>query len=324
MAMWIAGAALALAVGLAIVGVVTIRQLAADLYETNLETTRNFYGVLRVNRAENRAQEYGPLIELVHGRIRHGFQYIQPPQRRLPTTYYGPKTGLGMAIEHHPRRKSRISTEADREPSAGANPGDGTLRIGVIGLGCGTIAAYGKQGDTIRFYDINPQVVHIAKEYFTYCKDSAATVEIVVGDARINLEKELAAGQVQRFDVLAVDAFSSDSIPMHLLTKECVELYRRHLQPDGLLCLHVSNRYLNLEGVARGAAQVLGCECIRIETDSDYEHGLDSTTWIVVTANRPFLNTPEVRLAISKWTDGDPAPLVWTDDYGSLWQTINF
>jgi SAM-dependent methyltransferase len=303
------GGGLSLAIALAIGWTITMYQASEDLDETNVETTRNFYGVLRVNHSDNFGDENGEKYELINGRIQHGFQYLGKEASRMPTTYYGPTSGVGMAIEHHPRRGA-------------ASAGDSTLRVGVVGLGCGTIAAYGKAGDYVRYYEINPQVIRIAGEYFSYCKDSRAEVDIVLGDARIKMEQELAAGQPQRFDVLAIDAFSSDSIPMHLLTEECVQLYRRHLKPDGLLCLHLSNRFLDLEGVARGVAQVLDCQCVRIESDSDASLGLDSATWVIVTRNQAFLDTPAVRDAILPWTEEDPPPLVWTDDYGSLWQTI--
>jgi hypothetical protein len=296
-------------------------QAAADMNEVNLETTRNFYGVLRVNHAENFGDDKGPYNELIHGRIRHGAQYQNPPYSHQPTTYYGPPTGVGLALDYHPKRATG-GTSAQPAGSNGAAQPEGTLRIGVIGLGTGTLASYGRPGDTIRFYDINPAVARIANEYFTYVKDSKATVKIVLGDARINLERELAAGEPQKFDVLAVDAFSSDAIPMHLLTKECVELYRQHLAPGGLLCMHVSNRYLKLDGVVRGMAEVLGCECARIESSADYEEGLDTTTWLVLTNNREFLDSPQVKESIVPWTEDDPSSLIWTDDYGSLWQVL--
>ena len=165
-------------------------------------------------------------------------------------------------------------------------------------------------------------MARISQEYFTYLKDSKATIEIVLGDARIEMERELAAGQPQKFDVLAIDAFSSDSIPMHLLTKECGELYLKHLKPDGLLCLHLSNRYLELNGVARGLAEVLKLDCVRVDSESDAELGLDIATWVILTKNRAFLDSPEMRKVINPWDEHDPAPLLWTDDYGSLWQTI--
>jgi hypothetical protein len=320
---WIAGAGFLTAVALGIIGFMATTQAAADMNESNLETTRNFYGVLRVNKSENIGDAKGPYVELIHGRIRHGAQYLEAPLNRQPVTYYGAGTGISLALDFHPKRAASHSLGiADARPTDEQRR-PGTLRIGVIGLGCGTLATYGQPGDTMRFYDINPEVVRIAQEYFTYCKDSAATVDILLGDARINLERELAAGHPQKFDVLAVDAFSSDSIPMHLLTKECVELYRQHLAPDGLLCLHLSNQFLDLNGVARGMAEVLGVECVRVISNGDYKEGLDATTWVILTNNREFLDSPELAAAIDPWTDDDPAPLVWTDDYGSLWQVLD-
>ncbi len=315
---WVAGGGLSLAVGLAVGWFITVEQSSADIESRNLETTRNFYGVLRVNQEESIRDDNGAKRELIHGRIEHGLQYLDEDKRRWPTTYYGHTSGVGLAINHHPRRA------ADSSPGGGAGEaGAGTLRIGVIGLGCGTLAAYGKPGDTIRFYEINPEVIRISEEYFTYRADSQAKVDVVLGDARVKMEQQLAAGDPQRFDVLAVDAFSSDSIPMHLLTRECAELFARHLKPDGLLCMHVSNRFLDLTGVVRGMAETLGLDCVRIDSSSDHSVGLDHSTWIIVTRNKKFLATSEVRDAIRPWKKKDRPPLVWTDDYGSLWQALS-
>ena len=145
----------------------------------------------------------------------------------------------------------------------------------------------------------------------------------MLGDARIKMEQEIAAGEPQQFDVLAIDAFSSDSIPMHLLTLQCVELFRKHLRPDGLLCIHISNRFLDLSGVVFGIAQELGYECVLIDGDDDDARGIDYTTWAIVTVNWEFLNSPEVRDAIEPWSPKGGKPLVWTDDYGSLWQVLD-
>ena len=192
----------------------------------------------------------------------------------------------------------------------------------MVGLGCGTLAAYGQEGDYLRFYEINPDVIRISDQYFTYLRDAPAKVDVVLGDARIKMEQEIAAGHPQQFDVLAIDAFSSDSIPMHLLTKECVELFRKHLRPDGLLCFHISNRFLDLSGVVLGIAQELGCECVLIRNGEDKSRGIDETAWATMTVNRDFLNSPEVRAAIGSNPLKSGKPLVWTDDYGSLWQVL--
>ena len=169
---------------------------------------RNFYGALRINDTGKTADQ-DATRQLTHGTINHGEQFLDPKRRREPTTYYGPASGIGMVL---------------RDLSGG-----GPIKVGVIGLGTGTIAAYGRAGDTYRYYEINPLVIQIARRYFTYLSDTKAKVEIALGDARLSLERE----QPQNFDVLAVDAFSSDSIPVHLLTREAFALYLRHLKPDG-------------------------------------------------------------------------------------------
>ncbi len=300
---WLVGGAVSIALGVAL-GWSMVNERSDDEAETTLETDRNFYGVLRVKEINNYDDENGPKLELVHGRIEHGFQYLDPEKSRWPTTYYGRPTGVGIAIMHHPRYAA------------------GGMRIGVIGLGCGTLAAYGREGDTIRFYEINPQVKRISDKYFTYRKDSPAEVDVVLGDARIKMEQQLAAGEPQQFDVLAVDAFSSDAIPMHLLTKECIDLFRRHLKNDGLLCLHISNRFLDLAPVTLGLAEAIDCEAVQVHCDYDSEQGLYNSLWVIVTDNWDFLNTPEVAAAITPWDNQKP-PLVWTDDYCSLWQVLD-
>jgi hypothetical protein len=297
----------------AIVGVTIILAVRAEIGDSGdekvLARSRNFYGVLRVNLLGSRQDVNLQAHEMMHGQTQHGFQFLDPKKRDLPTTYYGESSGIGLALRHHPRRQS-------------ADPAQRTLRIGVVGLGCGTLAVYGETGDTMRFYEINPEVVRLSEKYFTYRRDSRATLEIVLGDARINLERELAEGHPQRFDVLAVDAFNSDSIPIHLLTKECVELYRKHLQPDGLLCVHLSNKLLELTGIVQSIALALGCHCAFVDSPSDVSQGTNLATWAIVTDNAQFLATPEVRKSLVYWDTRNPLPPVWTDDYGSLWHVL--
>jgi hypothetical protein len=301
------GGVVSAAVGLGIVLVIHYATQSHGEEET-LATSRNFYGVLRVNHIAG-SDDNGPKRDLVHGQTQHGFQFLDAEKRRWPTSYYGESSGIGLAIRHHPRRRA-------------TDPEARTLQIGVVGLGCGTLAASGEAGDTIRFYEINPEVIRISDEYFSYRHDSAAKVDVVLGDARINLERELAAGDARRFDVLAIDAFSSDSIPMHLLTKECVELYRQRLKPDGLLCVHISNNYLDLSGVVYGIAKAVGWQCVFVESAADPSLGTDVATWAIVTANEDFLNTPAVRKSVTPWDPGEHPPQVWTDDYGSLLQVL--
>src|SRR5271167_1592222 len=191
---------------------------------------------------------------LRHGQIIHGEQYSAADKRREPTTYYGRDSAIGLTLLNHPRRFAR-------------NPRDRTLRVGAIGLGVGTIAAYGMPGDYFRFYEINPAVIKIAEGedgYFTYLRDSRARIEIVPGDARLSMERELANGNAQEFDVLVLDAFAGDAIPVHLLTIEAFAVYLRELNPDGVIAIHVTNRYLDLQPVIREAAEHFGLTAARV------------------------------------------------------------
>lgn len=305
--LWVMGGAVVVALSLA-VGVVLFRQGAG--VQTTLETSRNFYGVLRVNREEALDSDNGPMNELVHGTIQHGFQFLDPELRHMPTSYYGHASGVGMALDFHPRRRAE-------------KPDDRTLRIGVVGLGSGTIASYGEKGDVIRFFEINPEVVRLSDKYFTYRKDTAAEVDVILGDARINLEREQQADSPDKYDILVIDAFSSDSIPMHLLTRESVELYLDRLKPDGILCIHIANQYLDLSGVVLGIAQSLNMPCVLTEAEGSAEQGTNATTWVLLTQNWKFLNDPAVAPHLKPSWPVRGKPLLWTDDYGSLWQVLS-
>jgi hypothetical protein len=220
-------------------GVWTVR----EFYDGTIVATRNFYGVLRVWQTGD--AETGRRT-LIHGTIMHGNQYRDPALRKEPTTYYTAASGIGRAIESlHPRL----------EP----------LKVGIIGLGTGTIAAWGAKGDVYRFYDINPSVVEIAKRDFTYLSDSEATIETALGDARLVLEREPPQG----FDVLAIDAFSSDAIPVHLMTSEALAIYRKHMKPSGIIAFHVTNRYLDLVPVVEALARAHGLVAAFISDNGD-------------------------------------------------------
>ena len=301
---WIFGGSLGIALAITI-GLVLGRP-GAETVQTTLESSRNFYGVLRVNRDQSIHTDNGPMHELIHGTIQHGYQFLEPDKRNQPTTYYGHTSGVGLAIDRQPRR-----TGADH-----------TLRIGIVGLGCGTLAAYGQKGDYLRFYEINPEVIRLSDKYFSYRKDSPAEIDVVLGDARITMERELADGRPQKFDVLAIDAFSSDAIPMHLLTTQSVELFLKQLKPDGILCLHISNRFLDLEAVVIGIAREVRYPCVFIENDADSVEGLNSASWVLLTRNWKFLADPQVAAASGPCWPKSGEPVVWTDDYGSLWQVL--
>jgi hypothetical protein len=295
----------ALGVGLVTLAVV----LAGEMYYGRLNAThtvRNFYGVLRIVEGTDAV---GPYRRMVHGRIDHGRQYLGDQQRRWPTLYFGHGSGIDLAMRLHPRRKAQGDS--------------GDLYVGVIGLGTGTIAAHARPGDVVRYYEINPAVVDLCRRHFTFLEDAesaGAKVEIALGDARLSLEQELRETGPRQFDVLAVDAFRNDAIPIHLLTAECAELYFRHLKPDGLLALHLSNNVLDLTPVARGIAQRTGRTAVRIFGGDDAVHGARAGVWVIIADNEQFLAA--VADQTSDWNDGDPPPLVWTDDFAALLQVL--
>jgi hypothetical protein len=271
-----------------------VRQLTSD-YRLNV---RNFYGALRV-RDSGPPSEFDSTRTLTHGTINHGEQFLNPARRNLPTTYYGPGTGVSLAI----REKGR----------------DHAIRVGVIGLGTGTLASYGREGDYFRFYEINPLVLQLARSEFFFLNDCKAKLEVAMGDARLSLERELAVAP-QQFDVLAVDAFSSDSIPVHLLTREAMDLYFRHLKQDGILAVHISNRYLDLQPVLAGETKATGRVARMIDNDEDDSQDVFSSTWVLIRNAQPGF-TPE-ELQRSAEIESKRVVRLWTDDYSNLFQIL--
>jgi len=288
--------------GLALAAIYTVGLaglLAWQVRETTRDArvlARNFYGGLRVNDS-GPAQESGTMRTLVHGTITHGRQFLSPARRRQPTTYYGPRSGVGLALLDRGRGTPR--------------------RVGIVGLGAGTIAAYGRRGDTYRFYEINPLVIRLADTEFSYLRDSGAKVDVVPGDARLSLEIE----PPQDFDVLAVDAFSGDSIPVHLLTREAFDLYFRHLKENGILAVHVSNKYLDLKPVVRRAAETMGKGAVVVDTEDDDGNGIYGSTWILVSGDRRWFDRPAIKEA-GKPIAGKEDVRLWTDDYSNLFRIL--
>lgn len=276
----------------AVLGLVFVQRVRSGSRDVLLKE-RNFYGVLHVTQSYVR-EDHAPVRALYNGVIEHGEQVFRVDMRRAPTSYYGHPSGVGLALDLCCGQRPR--------------------RIGVIGLGTGTIAAYGRPGDVIRFYDINPAVEPIARTRFTYLRDSPAKIDVVTGDARVSLSEE----PPQRFDVLVVDAFSGDAIPVHLITSEALDLYRRHLQPNGIVAFHVSNRYLDLPPVVQQLADHAGMTTAFISTDDDSPHDLFGADWVLVTRDARFLAQAPVATA-RKTRIPEPAGLRrWTDDYNSL------
>jgi spermidine synthase len=257
---------------------------------------RNFYSVVRTR--EDR--EPAPFRSMVHGGIVHGGQLLEPERRLQPSSYFGPTSGYGRLFANLPSMPRRV---------------------GVIGLGAGSMAAHARKGDTFRFYEINPQVVDLARREFTFLTDSPAAVEVVLGDGRLSLEREPA----QQFDVLAMDAFSGDSIPMHLLTREAMAIYMRHLKPGGVLAFQATNRFIDIAPVVASLAREQGLTAVLIsdtpQTTEGVEYWLSATDQILVTSNRTLLESKSIREAGE--TLVAPADFrVWTDDYNNLWQVL--
>ncbi len=301
---WTTWGALCIAwAGLVYVLVTHIRQSL----DYSIETRRNFFGVLRVLETyKDDPAEHS--LALMHGRIEHGFQFQDAEKRYWPVSYYGPDSGIGQAMMHHPSRRERA------------------LRIGVIGLGTGTMAIYGRQGDYIRFYEINPLVLELSDKYFTYRKDNPAKIEVVLGDARVLMEIEHQRGESQKFDVLVVDAFSSDAIPVHLLTRECFQTYRYHLKEDGILAVHITNRYFDLSPIVRNLIVPGPKQDLQALWFHDLGNGslrTDRTDWVLLTANRQFLSNPDVERHVTPWNDPVPPPMFWTDDYSNLFSLLH-
>lgn len=283
---WVVGTAAMVAVFVAYV-----RHSGAD----SIARMRNFYGTLRVD--ETSFPEVGTARTLFNGPIIHGTQYRSDSLRSTPTTYFGPGSGVGLALS--------------------LCCGDRPRRVGIIGLGAGTLAAYGRAGDVFRFYDINPLVEKVPHEYFTFLADSKARIEIASGDARISLQNEAP----QRFDVLVLDAFSGDAIPVHLLTR--VAIYQRHLQPGGVIAFHVSNKYFDLAPVVAQEADQIGMSVVLIKTTDDDTRGEYGSDWALVSSNKDFLALSDFQLAAEP-VSPVPGLRLWTDDYNSLLPILRF
>jgi hypothetical protein len=252
---------------------------------------RNFYGAL-ITFDVRRTDPSNNVRLLSHGSIKHGEQFLDPSRRREPTAYYGATSGIGRAMA--------VAPAAPRH-------------VGLIGLGAGTLASYGRSGDVYRIYEINPQVFELADSEFTFLRDSPARIERVLGDARLALERESPQG----FDLLAVDAFSGDAVPVHLLTAEAMDVYMRHMKPDGIVAFHVTNRFLELAPVVARIAQAKGLHAVLVSDDAEASKWLNPTDWVLV-ARDPAVLTREPLCAVASpiATPEDARP--WTDDFNNL------
>ena len=265
-----------------------------DDFEDSRRIERNFYGAL-ISLDVHRENPADDLRQLYHGSVKHGEQFLLPARRREPTSYYGPSAGIGRAL-----------ASTDRHGK----------KVGLIGMGAGTLAVYARKGDVYRFYEIDPAVIELAQVEFSFIADSLGRVETVLGDARLSLEREPAHG----FDVLAVDAFSGDSIPVHLITTEAMAVYLRHMNPDGIIAFHVTNRFLWLPPVVARIAAAKGLHAVLIHDEND-NPALRNTDWVLVAANPEVLKRENIRQAAIALTD-DGKSKAWSDDFNNLFDAL--
>lgn len=257
-----------------------------------LVSRRNFYGVLHVDDQQAEGERRRMMF---HGRIVHGFQFLDDKRRREPTSYYAAETGVGIVLHE---------LESEQRP----------LQVGVVGLGAGTLAAYGQPGDTYRMYEINPEVVDLAENYFTYLKDSPAKIEVVLGDGRLSLEAE----HERKFDLLVLDAFSGDAIPTHLLTREAFEIYRKRLAPDGVIAVHISNMHVDLRPVVEGLARDCDLQTLYFVAAPDVAQQKTGAHWVVATNDAELLANETIRSAATTEKSQLVVDRLWTDDYSNL------
>lgn len=300
------------AVGLLVVGVSSFVNLSGLRGGSNsIAVYRDFYGTVSVQREQTLVPGH-TLLAFTHGNTTHGFQFEDGDKKYQPTGYYTENSGIGLALRYHPKRLKG-------EP----------LRVGVIGLGAGALAPYAQSGDEFQFYEIDPKIEVFARQFFTYLYDAekrGVAVKVFLGDGRILLERQLKQDGSRQFDLLVLDAFNSDAVPVHLLTEEAFRLYQKHLRPDGILAAHISNRYLDLAPVVRSSAEEIGKDAVQIWTLASDTADLPDkfrmlSRWILITDNQEFLDQPEVKNALTPW--GKEGKLIpWTDHFSSLFQVL--
>jgi hypothetical protein len=275
-------------------------QLNSHYFQTDLHNSRNFYGVLAVKMQTRNNQ---PVKVLLDGVTDHGSQSQNPSLKNSATSYYRAGTGIALALDHINKKQAN--------------------KVGIIGLGTGTLATYAKHTDEYVFYELNPAVAQVASQHFSYLADSKAHTQVKLGDARITLHNELNTLGGQNYDALIVDAFSSDSIPVHLLTLEAFELYWQHIKSNGLLVMHISNNHLDLLPLINNLAVKLNIPLRHfILASNDPEQ--QTTQWVVLTQDRTFLQDPSIQIKATYLNLKPNKHAIWTDKYSNLLSVIKF
>jgi tetratricopeptide (TPR) repeat protein len=293
---WRLPACVCLLAGLVALGIALWRQ-AHQSGGLMVYRSRNFYGVLKVMRQDNQKPDFR-YLELAHGRTLHGLQFVDPPRAAWPTLYYSEHSGVGLAMRALPT---------------------GPRRIGLIGLGTGTLATYAQAGDYVHIYEINPEVERLATSWFTYLTNCPGKVEVTLGDARLSLERE----PPQDFDLLVLDAFNSDAIPVHLLTREAFAIYERHLKTNGIMAVHVSNLSVNLEPVVVNLARHFNYEVATIDYNAPRDKPwILRSVWMLLSRSQEIINSPALRRAARPPQTNSISVPLWTDDFASLFQVL--
>ncbi len=267
---------------------------------------RNFFGAMEIAQITPNPYREGER-SLRHGNIIHGHQFTQAAKRRLPTTYYGEESGVGLSIAYQ------------RQKSDGSAKG---LNIGVIGLGTGTIAALSQKGDVLRFYEIDPDIVSIAKKYFTFLQDTPASTDIIIGDGRLSLAQRLRENGSDNYDVLAVDAFNGDAIPLHLLTIEAFQTYLKHLKPHGILAFHISSRYVDLYPPVQALATKLNLNAYVIHNMAESKTAVSAAEWVLVSRDQMLGSYLYQKKALQ--FKENRTQTLWTDEKNNLLAAIRW
>lgn len=276
---WLWTALIAVTASLSINLLLHLRQITGD----RTDAVRNFFGVLKI-------EEYIDVVKMKHGGVLHGMQFLDPERRRQATTYYSKNSGMGLILNAH---------RPDRP-----------MKVGLVGLGGGTSAVYGREGDHFRFYEINPEAVRFAKQYFSYLQDCPAKTDIVLGDARLQMELEAA----QSYDAIVLDAFSGDGVPAHLLTVEAFDIYSKHLREKGVVAVHISNRHLDLRPVLLAHADRLNLKMLVVRQERD-GLGAERNVWVLLTKDEALLAHSDFQQ--QKMSNGD-SKVLWTDARSDL------
>lgn len=285
--------------GVAVFGLSGIQLLLdKQLTQHQIASERNFYGLLSVVETSVNGQDERRLID---GTTSHGTQAVEPALAQIPKSYYRKNTGVALALQNYQPLKRAISP----------------IKVGLIGLGAGTLAAYGNRGEQYHFYELNPAVIDYAQQYFSYLSDSQAEISLHQGDGRLLLQHSLQTNGSENFDILVLDAFSGDAIPAHLLTLEAMQLYQAHLKSTGVLAIHISNSHLDLTSLTRNLADAIGMQSHYFYTAST-EHEPNATQWVLITNNTQLVKRYQVKKHLSPWPSEQQTDVLWRDDYSNL------